>query len=433
MPLAIVLDFHTADLRTRERFYPGGERVAAILGGPRTAAVHEVVLVATCNRLELYGAPSPGDAPDPRVRAAEMATRWMGSERAGRELLEAATVHTGADAARHLLRVSAGLESQVLGDAQVLGQIRRAFRDAVDAGAAGPVLHRLFETALRAGKRVAAETALTASRSTVGAEAAAVAARRAGPLAERRCVVVGCGKTGEQAARRLAKLGAGELVLVNRSPARAAALAIELRARAAPWETLHQEVARADVAVVVTGAELPPVRAGSLAFCRAGAGTEGRPLLVLDLSVPRNVEPETAGLAGITVLDMDSLRPPLAAAEEARRVATPAAERIVHDEVGRFVTWRRESAARAAVEPLRAVLEEVCRRELSFAAGPDAAAVAAERIVARVLARPMSALRAAGHDRDVLREAAALLESLFTAGAARGGEVPAAELLREAS
>lgn len=411
MPVSLVLDFRAADLRTRERFHLGDDRAAALYAGPRPSP--ELVVVTTCNRVEMYGV-AEARTPDAAGRAAAgLARLWTGgAERASRDLLRAAAVRSGPDAVRHLLRVASGLESQVLGDAQILGQVRRAYRAAADAGAAGAVLHRLFETALRTGKRVAAETGLAAARSSVGTEAAVVAARRLGSLAGRRCVVVGCGKTGEQAARRLAKLGAGEVVVVNRSPERAHALAAEVGGRAAPWETLHQELARADVGVAATGAEVPPVRAASLAHCRRAAGAEA-PLLLLDIAMPRNVEPEAAGLAGVSLLDLDALRVPLATAEETRRAAVPAAERIVDDEAARFAAWHRETAARRAVEPLRAALAEVCRRELAHAAAPASAARAAERIVAKLLARPMSALRAATARGGEVDEAEALLRALF--------------------
>ena len=413
MPVSLVLDFRTADLRTRERFHLGDDGAAHLYAQPRPGA--ELVVLSTCNRVEVYG--TSACRAEPARVANELARMWTaGRPRDTRDLLRAASVRSGPDAARHLLRVASGLESQVLGDAQVLGQVRRAYRAASETGSAGPILHRLFETALRTGKRVAAETSLAAARNSVGTEAAVLAARRLGSLAGKRCVLVGCGKTGEQAARRLLKLGAGEIVCINRSPDRAHALAAEVGGRAAPWETLHQELARADVGIAVTGADVPPVRAASLAHCRRAARSADRPLLVLDLSMPRNVEPEVAGMAAVTLLDLDALRIPLATAEETRRAAVPSAERIVDDELARFVAWHREHPARRAVEPLRAALEEVVRRELAFAA--DAPERAAERIVAKLLARPMSALRAASARGEGVDEVAALFRALFADGAA---------------
>ena len=210
MPVSLVLDFRTADLRTRERFHLGDDGAAHLYAQPRPGA--ELVVLSTCNRVEVYG--TSACRAEPARIANELARMWTaGRPRDTRDLLRAASVRSGPDAARHLLRVASGLESQVLGDAQVLGQVRRAYRAASETGSAGPILHRLFETALRTGKRVAAETSLAAARNSVGTEAAVLAARRLGSLAGKRCVLVGCGKTGEQAARRLLKLGGfrGEL------------------------------------------------------------------------------------------------------------------------------------------------------------------------------------------------------------------------------
>ncbi|HET7229893.1 MAG TPA: glutamyl-tRNA reductase [Longimicrobium sp.] len=435
MPVSLVLDFRGADLPTRERFHLPEERVAELYAGSRDGAVREMVLLSTCNRLEVYGAPGE-QGPDAVARAvAEIARRWTGDEARSRELLRTATHRSGADAARHLVRVAAGLESQVLGDAQVLGQVRAAYASAREAGTVGPVLHRLFETALRVGKRVQTETRLVGGRSSVGAEAAELTARHAGPPAERRIVVVGCGKTGEQAARRLAKLGARDLVLVNRTPERAIHLAGEVWGRPARWEQMHQELARADVAIVATGADLATVRAASLGFCRRQAGTFGRPLLLVDLSVPRNVEPEAAGLPGVTLMDMDALRGPLAQAEAARRAAIPAAERIADEELARFAAWLAEGAAREAVAPLREALEEVCRRELAFATGPDSAQALTSRIVAKLLARPMSSLRAATARGEELTVVTEMLRHLFDRPGARRAlsEPAAAEMSTEAA
>jgi glutamyl-tRNA reductase len=195
----------------------------------------------------------------------------------------------------------------------------------------------------------------------------------------------------------LVKLGAADIVLMNRSSDRAEALAKDLWGRAAPFDRLHRELARADVAIIATSADRPPVRAASLRFCRESAGTQDRPLVLIDLSVPRNVEPEVAGLPGVELLDLDALHPPLAQAEALRRAAVPQAEIIVTEELAAFMVWVRAEAAREALRPLREALNEVCRRELAFAGAKAGADLdrAAERIVAKLMARPMTVLRTA--------------------------------------
>ena len=395
MLISLALDFRRADLRTRERFHLSDERLDALYRQPRTGAIQELALLSTCNRIELYGWSAARDARDVDQALTALARRWMADEDRVDELVGTAVHRSGEEAARHVCRVAAGLESLVLGDNQILGQVRSAYRRAAAAGTVGPGLHRLFHTALRVGKRVQHETALVGGRNSVGAEAAHCALRTVGELASRRCVVVGCGKTGQRAARQLVKLGAVDIVLINRSPEKAQALASELWGRAAPYTSLHREIAVADVAVVATSADTPPVRSASLRFCREMARTDDRPLLLIDLSMPRNVEPEVVGLPGVSLVDLDTLQPPVVAAQAQRRAAVPAAEAIVEAELADFLDWVAGEPARDAIQPLRELLADLCRREVAFAAGDAVAARTAERIVAKLLAQPMKTLRAA--------------------------------------
>lgn len=418
MLISVALDFRNATVRTRERFHLSEGRVAGLFAGAREGLVRELALLATCNRLELYAWSTARDAADVRAAGDDLIQRWVGEDTQHRDELEALVQRReGADAASHLMRVASGLESQILGDVQILGQVRRAYRQAVEAGAIGPGLHRVFGSALHGAKRVQRETGLIGGRHSVGAEAASLAARRSGPLVKRRCVVIGCGKTGERTARQLVKLGATDLVLINRSPERAEALARDLWGKTAPWDRMHRELARADIAVIATGAERPPVLASSLRFCRDQAGTQARPLLLIDLSVPRNVEPEVAGLAGVTVLDLDALHPPLAQAEALRQAAVPRAEEIVTEELASLMVWIRAEAAREALRPLREALDEVCRRELAYAGaevGTDLER-AAHRIVAKLMARPMTVLRGATLRGESVESVSHTLQALFRA------------------
>jgi glutamyl-tRNA reductase len=416
MLISIALDFRRATLKTRERFHLSDERIERLIAAPRNELIREVALVSTCNRLELYAWTGARDSGEEAAGFSELSDRWAdGDMSRARELDELVLRRSGEDAARHLMRVASGLESMVLGDVQIIGQVRRAYRQATATGAVGTGLHRLFSVALRAAKRVQHETGLIGGRHSVGTEAAALAARRHGPLMKRRCVVVGCGKTGERAARHLVKLGAVDLVLINRSPERAEQLARDLWGRAAPWARLHRELARADVVIVATSADQPPVRASSLRFCREMAGTSDHQLLVLDLSVPRNVEHEVAGLPGLTLVDLDSLHPPLAQAEALRQAAVPHAETIVEHELTELMAWIRAEAAREALRPLREALNDVCRRELAYAGAKNGADLdhTAARIVAKLMARPMTILREHTERGESVDRVTATLRELF--------------------
>ena len=449
MLLSLAVDYRHADVATRERFHLTPERLERLYGAPATLGVSalggpaigavtvgdrvavERVALATCNRSEAY-AWAPAAAAGTRALEAQyvaLARAWMGNETGARQLLATARRRAGDAVAAHLLRVAAGLESQVLGDSQLLGQLREAHAAAGAAGVTGAVLHRLFESALHVGKRVRSETGLSSGRHSVGAEAANVAMRRFGSLGHARVVVVGCGTTGERVARQFAKLGARDLVLLNRSPDRAERLATVVGGRAAPMAALYAELAMADVVVVATSSTEPVVFADPLVSARRRCVTAQYPLLMLDLSVPRNIDPSLGSVSAVTLVDLDALRPAVTAGERDRGAAVPAAERIVDEEVAELAAWVRNAAAREAVRPLCEALTAVCRREVAYAvgmAGLDAgtrdavAERAAGRVVAKLLAGPMQELRAvaaAGESADLL---VAALARLFPAEGAEG-------------
>lgn len=422
MLVSLALDAQRADVGTRERYHVGGADAVRVYRGSRTDGLEEVAVLATCHRVELYA--WCGFAASETRALDRLAARWVGDGGDAHALRALATSRSGIDAARHLFRVAAGLESPVLGDAQILGQVRRAYHDAVEADAVGSALHRLFHTALRGGKRVRRETALAMGRASVGAVAASYLAQHGAPLGSRRCVVVGAGKTATQAARQLAKLGARQIVIVNRTAMRAEALARDVGGRAAPFDALADELARADLAVVATAALAPIVEAEALARARDAAETNGRALLLVDLSVPRNVEADVAALPGLTLVDVDALRPAPLALETDRAAAVPAAAAIVEEELAGFLTWVHGATARQAIQPLRDLLDELCRRELAFAGGEAIAAQAAERIVTKLLSRPMVALRAAAERGESVPALADSLRRLFEDPAA---DAPSAE------
>lgn len=414
MLISIAIDFHHADVATRERFHLSEERLTQLYRTARSEVVIEAASIATCNRTELY---AWVDSNNPEVldRAARtLARRWMRTRAEGDELLRLATRRIGEEAARHVIRIASGLESQVLGDGQILGQLRAAYKRASVGHCAGPVLHRLFETALRAGKRVQTETSLSAGRNSVGAEAAVTAQQRFGNLASARCVVVGSGKTGQRAAKQLQKLGARDIVVLNRTFEKAADLAKQLGGRAAPMETLHVEAAMADVVIVATGSQEHVLTAGALSRAREACAAKGYALLLMDLGLPRNIDPRTAAEPGITLIDIDTLSKPVHHAEEMRRDSIPHAEAIVQEEIDSFVEWLSGMPARDAIKPLREALEGVARREVAFA-GNDAAVAerTASRIVAKLLAGPMAALRRAVQRGEPLDAQAMMLLEMF--------------------
>ncbi|MEJ2539301.1 MAG: glutamyl-tRNA reductase [Gemmatimonadota bacterium] len=398
MLISLGLDFTHADVATRESFHLSDAEVeAAYARTPVKGVVQEFLAVNTCNRVELYG--WAGDRPDVKDLHLLLAQRYFGQAAEAARFMSAATGRTGRDAVRHLLRVTAGLESQILGDIHILGQLRQAYRMADRVGVMGPNLHRLLDTAIRAGKAVKRETELMAGRSSVASEAVQLAERRMGGLQNRRCVVVGCGKIGTHTVQSLVKLGVRDIVLMNRTRSRAEELARTRGGRTEDWSRFNEVVAGADAVFVATGARQPILGAPALRSLRS---PEADPLLIVDVSMPRNVFSDVRDVPGVELVDLDQLHPEAASVARARKAAVPHAEALVADHVEEFMAWQASFGAREALRPLREALEEICLREIDYATGGDADVNrAATRIVSKLLARPMTVLREEGDPQDI--------------------------------
>lgn len=401
MLVSLGLDFNRADVGTRESFHLTDSEVeGAYVRDTECHGVREFLVINTCNRVELYGwlEASPRSLRSPHRY---LARRYFGSDVEAERFLSAASPRIGRSAVEHLFRVASGLESQILGDIHIQGQVRRAYRHAVDSGTMGPHLHRLLDVALKTGKAVKRETELMSGRSSVGSEAAALAGRRLGGLKGRRCAVVGCGKIGTHAALNLIKLGA-DVVLLNRSPGRAEHVRDTVGGTIGDWSQLHGEVARSEVVVVATGSRTPVIRLDELIAERTGADPH---LLIVDIGMPRNVEPAIAGFPNTTLIDLDELHPEVALVARSRDDAVPHAQDIVAGHVDEYMAWQTSHGAKEALRPLRENLQEICLREIRYAKERGASDAdmqrAASRIVSKLLARPMTVLRDAERDQDV--------------------------------
>ena len=227
--------------------------------------------------------------------------------------------------------------------------------------------------------------------------------------------MIGAGKTGARATKQLHKLGARDLVIVNRTFETAKELAKFVGGRAAPFETRHVEAAMADVVIVATGSEVPVITAGGLHQAREACAASGYALLLMDLSLPRNIDHHVAEQPGITLVDLDTLHQPILSAETMRRDAVPVANDICEGEITSFMDWIATMPARDAIKPLREALEDVARREVAFASKDAGVAErTASRIVAKLLAGPMAALRRAVQRGEPLDAQAMMLLEMFS-------------------
>jgi glutamyl-tRNA reductase len=336
----------------RERLAVAADDIPALL--PKLyRQLGPCVIVGTCNRFEVYVG-----ANLPRERVETVLAREAGIDLAaagsGVRLLR------DTDAGRHLFRVAAGLESMVLGEHEILGQVRRAYTAAVDASASSPVLARLFHGAVRAGRRTRAETGLASGTLSVARLAAQYAAAFRPDLASARVLVVGAGDAARQAAMALRDLGATNFTIANRTLARAELLATAVHGQAVPLAQLHDALATANIVVAAAATPHPLVRAHDI---RRTAGA-GDALIVLDLGVPRNVAPDAAVLPGVRYWDVDDLRSSAGDRLRARREESPLAEAIIEAELARFVAWLDQRDAAPAIALLVQQAERVRRAQV---------------------------------------------------------------------
>jgi glutamyl-tRNA reductase len=346
------------------------------------------VIVSTCHRSEIYGLGEGERAGDELTR---FVSEWRGLDR---ELLEQAGFRRfGADAARHLFRVAAGLDSMALGESEVLGQVRQALSIARESGSSRAVLHRLFESAVRAGKRVRAETEIAVHPLSIASIAVELADKVFGDLSERTLLLLGAGETGTLFARHALEAGLRDLRISNRTPEPAEELASRIGARVVAWDAVTQELSAADVVVGTTASPQPVVRRSEVEA--AMRQRRGRPMFFLDLAMPPDVDPEVKGIYNVFVYDLDGLEE---VAEENRRRRTrevPRAEEILEEELQRFLSWFGNLSVIPTVTDLKRRLEEIRDAELGrlSPADRDRLRPLADSMVAKLLHEPMRRLK----------------------------------------
>ena len=321
------------------------------------AAVAESMVLATCNRIELY---VEADQFHPAVDAVtERLSRHTGVGH--EELVPHLYVHYEDRAVQHAFAVAAGLDSMVVGESQILGQVRGAFRSAQAAGTVGRSLNELVQNALRVGKRAHAETGIDAAGASLVAVGLQLAARSLEGLSGRTAVVVGAGSMASLAAQSLQRLGVA-VTVVNRTPERASRLAEQVDGRAAAFPELAAEVAGADLLVACTGALGHVVPADVVR--RAQQQRHARPLVLLDLALPRDIDPEVLGVPGVTLVDLEDLGDVLSDGEYEQDV--DGVRRIVADEVEAFLDARHTDRVAPTVVALRGRAREIVDAELAW-------------------------------------------------------------------
>jgi len=337
--LAVGVSHHHAPLEVRERLYLADGHAAEL-----ASELGAAVVLSTCNRTEVYLA----DGDPERVRE-EL------ERRSGLELGSLLARWDEGEVVTHLFRVVAGLDSLVPGESQILGQVRDAYEGARTRGATGTLLNRLFEDALRAGKRVRTEAKLHELPESVAASAVELGARELAGVEGRRALLFGAGKMSELAARDLRGRGA-EVVVASRTLESAQELAERVGGRAAAFDAVAVELPEADLVISATRCPYPILHAEAVR-------PREKPLVLVDVAVPRDLDPAIGELEGCTLFDIDALGEGLVGREDEVREA----ESIVAEEAARFAEWRRSRDAADAIRDLRARAEEIRAEELARA------------------------------------------------------------------
>jgi glutamyl-tRNA reductase len=360
MIVIVGVSHKTAPLEVREALAFPRDGVDAALRRLRDdLGMPEAMILSTCNRVEIYGRRG-------REGAAEALAAFLADSHGRRVEDLAPHVYRveGEAAVRHAFRVAASLDSLVIGEPQILGQVKEAYQIAEQAQSLGAALNALRNRSLAAAKRARTETGIGHNAVSVSYVAVELARKIFGELKDRRVLLVGAGKMTELAAKHLVRSGARATVLGGRTFAKAEELAAALGGRAAPLESLRQELAEADIVISGTGAPGLVIHKDDVEASRAA---RLRPLFIIDIAVPRDVEASVASLSGVFLYDLDDLKSVAEANIRERRKEAAAAEAIVEQEVREFLAWQKSLDVVPLLVELRRRGDEIRREELARA------------------------------------------------------------------
>jgi glutamyl-tRNA reductase len=412
--LALGINHKTAPVELREQAAFAPDILSAALRDLTASGVcDEAAIVSTCNRTEVYCGTIHG--------ADRTALEWFCKYLH----LDAATVqpfvyqHPDEDAVQHVFRVASGLDSMILGEPQILGQIKDAFAAAHKAGATGKMLNRLFQQTFSVAKTIRTDTAIGASAVSVASAAVTLAKQIFNELSQKTVLLIGAGEMIELCARHLAEQGIGKMMVANRTQERAELLAREFGAQAISLAEVPERLAEADIVISSTASQLPILGKGTVE--RALKARRHRPMFMIDIAVPRDIEAEVSELNDVYLYTVDDLRDVVQENIKSRQEAAKEAEKIIDIKVAEFMRWARSLDAVPTILHLRGTTEaireaEIARAQKRLARGEDPGEVM--RDMARTLANklihsPTAALRQADHDGDTrLLEAARRLFNL---------------------
>jgi glutamyl-tRNA reductase len=365
--LLVGVNHTTAAVGLRERLaISGGALIDALThfgqpNGHGPTLVPEGVILSTCNRLEIYA------VTEDTQRGSEALVQFLSQSRniPIEEFADSLYIKSDADAVAHLTRVACGLDSMVVGEPQILGQVTDAYRSALARHATGPILNKLFRHAIQAGKRARTETAISQCATSVPSAAAVLAEHEMDGLEGRVVLIMGAGEMGQIAARSLVARGASSIIVANRTYDRGLLLARELNGEAMTFDRQAEALERADI--VVTATDAPHLLVTPEKITAAMANRVGQPMLIIDIAVPRDTDPRVADIPGVRLFDIDDLQDVVNGNLAAREQEIPRVEAIAHQEADAFISWFHALGVIPTITDLRRRAETVKAKELEKA------------------------------------------------------------------
>jgi glutamyl-tRNA reductase len=425
--LALGISHKTAPVALRERLaFTESQSVEFAKQVTESEHVHEAVVISTCNRTEVYLV--VGDPVQAETDVLGMLARRAGIRPT--ELAQEIYSPRNCDAARQLYRVTAGLESMIVGEAEIQGQVKRAYEAAMAAGVTGPLSNRLFAAALTTGKRVRSETGIGSSRVSIPSVAVDLAEDVLGGLADRHVVILGAGETSELTAQALAHQGVGTIFVANRHADRALSLAQRFGGSVVGLDKLPDQLLEADIVVSSTSSPHPILGSEELEVVmeqRTGRGGRA-PLLLIDIAVPRDIDSRCGDIDGVTLYDIDDLQAVVVRNLGARKEIVPQAEEIVEEEIRRFARWLGQLETLPTVSALRehgnALVEQILAENAGrweSASERDLVRVEAiaRAVLGRLLHEPTIRLRSFSEERG--HASLQLVRELFGLDTPQGG------------
>ncbi len=417
--VAVGINHKTAPVELRETVASSGEELhELLLALQNEAGLQEAMVVSTCNRVEIYGV-ARGWA-----QAGERSLRVLAERRgvAPDALVHHGFVRGSREAAEHIFRVAASLESMVVGEPQILGQVKDAFDLARSHGTVGAVLDRCLTSAFRGAKRVRTETSIARGAASVPSVAVDLARSIFGDLSDCAALLVGAGEMSQQSGMNLRSAGISTLTVVNRSAPRGEALAAELGGRYVPWEGLSEQLARADIVITSTGSPRPVIdRALLRPVMRA---RRGAPIFLVDIAVPRDVDPDVLKIEEVFVYNIDDLQGIVDANMRTRAAEAERAAELLIGEIDGFVGWQRSRSVGPVIQRLHAHARAVAEGELARLSGRFGEMTPSQRkaveslahgIVRKLLHGPVTSLRrsAEGEEAYAANALVEAVENLF--------------------